>query len=44
MIIGAEADRDGPWLVHVDIDKNNINTWIIKVVCLFQFTCVFRVI
>lgn len=23
MIIGAEAERDGPWLVHVDIDRNS---------------------
>lgn len=23
MIIGAEADRDGPWQVHVDIDEHN---------------------
>lgn len=23
MIIGAEAERDSPWLVHVDIDRNS---------------------
>lgn len=23
MIIGAEADRDSPWQVHVDIDEHN---------------------
>lgn len=23
MIIGVEADRDGLWLVYVDIDKNS---------------------